>query len=98
MSGNELRSQAIAQITEREAILTNAPSRLEELWAVDVFTLGKMQACLPKDVFKSLKKTIQMGSKLDLSVAGVVAVAMKDWAISKGALLPRLLPHDQHHG
>ena len=86
MSGNELRSQAIAQITEREAILTNAPSRLEELWAVDVFTLGKMQACLPKDVFKSLKKTIQMGSKLDLSVAGVVAVAMKDWAISKGAL------------
>ena len=86
MSGNELRSQAIAQITEREATLTKAPSRLEELWAVDVFTLGKMQACLPKDVFKSLKKTIQMGSKLDLSVAGVVAVAMKDWAISKGAL------------
>ena len=86
MSGNELRSQAIAQITEREAILTNSPSRLEELWAVDVFTLGKMQACLPKDVFKSLKKTIQMGSKLDLSVAGIVAAAMKDWAISKGAL------------
>lgn len=86
MSGNELRSQAIAQITERGAILTNSPSRLEELWAVDVFTLGKMQACLPKDVFKSLKKTIQMGSKLDLSVAGTVAAAMKDWAISKGAL------------
>lgn len=86
MSGNELRTQAIAQITEREAILTNSPSRLEELWAVDVFTLGKMQACLPKDVFKSLKKTIQMGSKLDLSVAGIVAAAMKDWAISKGAL------------
>ena len=86
MSGNELRSQAIAQITEREAILTNSPSRLEELWAVDVFTLGKMQACLPKDVFKSLKRTIQMGSKLDLSVAGIVAAAMKDWAISKGAL------------
>ena len=86
MSGNELRSQAIAQITERGAILTNSPSRLEELWAVDVFTLGKMQACLPKDVFKSLKRTIQMGSKLDLSVAGIVAAAMKDWAISKGAL------------
>lgn len=86
MSGNELRSQAIAQITEREAILTNSPSRLEELWAVDVFTLGKMQACLPKDVFKSLKKTIQTGSKLDLSIAGIVAAAMKDWAISKGAL------------
>jgi glutamine synthetase len=86
MSGNELRSQAIAQITDREAIPTNSPSRLEDLWATDVFTLSKMQACLPKDIYKSLKKTIQTGSKLDLSVAGVVAAAMKDWAISKGAL------------
>ncbi len=86
MSGNELRSQAIAQITDREATPTNSPGRLEDLWATDVFTLSKMQACLPKDIYKSLKKTIQTGSKLDISVAGVVAAAMKDWATSKGAL------------
>lgn len=86
MSGNALRSQAIRQITDREVPPSKLPSRLEELWAVDVFTLGKMQACLPKDVFKSLKKTIKEGTKLDISVAGVVAAAMKDWAISKGAL------------
>ncbi len=86
MSGNALRSQAIRQITEREKMPSKLPSRLEELWAVDVFTLSKMQACLPKDVFKSLKKTIKEGNKLDISVAGVVAAAMKDWAISKGAL------------
>jgi glutamine synthetase len=86
MSGNELRFQAISQITDREKQPPKVPSRLEELWAIDVFTLNKMQACLPKDVFKSLKNTIQIGGKLDVSVAGIVAAAMKDWAISKGAL------------
>jgi glutamine synthetase len=86
MSGNELRFQAICQVTDREKLPPKVPSRLEDLWAIDVFTLSKMQACLPKDVFKSIKNTIQTGGKLDVSVAGIVAAAMKDWAISKGAL------------
>jgi glutamine synthetase len=86
MSANELRFQAICQITDREVLPPKTPKRLEELWATDVFTLSKMQACLPKDVFKSIKKTVQLGGKLDVSVAGIVAAAMKDWAISKGAL------------
>ena len=86
MSSNESRFAAISQITDREILPPKTPSRLEELWATDVFTLNKMQACLPKDVFKAIKKTVQTGGKLDVSVAGVVAAAMKDWAISKGAL------------
>jgi len=86
MSGNESRFQAICQITDREVLPPKTPSRLEEMWAIDVFSLNKMQACLPKDVFKAIKKTVQSGGKLDVSVAGVVAAAMKDWAISKGAL------------
>jgi len=86
MSGNESRFQAICQITDRELLPPKTPSRLEEMWATDVFSLNKMQACLPKDVFKAIKKTIQSGGKLDVSVAGTVAAAMKDWAISKGAL------------
>jgi glutamine synthetase len=83
---HELRTQAIAQITERLPLDKKTPKRIEELWATDVFTLNKMQACLPKGVYKSLKNTIQSGGKLDVSVADVVATAMKDWAISKGAL------------
>ncbi|NJK47646.1 glutamine synthetase type III [Candidatus Gracilibacteria bacterium] len=82
----ELRSQAISQVIDRQPMPSKIPSRLEALWTADVFTLGKMQASLPKDVFKSLKNTIQNGGKLDVSVAGIVAAAMKDWAISKGAL------------
>ncbi|MEM6611452.1 MAG: glutamine synthetase III [Cyanobacteria bacterium P01_C01_bin.72] len=83
--GYESRTQAIYQITEREPIPVGPPGRLEDLWAVDVFSLSKMKQCLPKNVFKSLKKTIEAGEQLDVSIADTVASAMKDWAISKGA-------------
>jgi len=80
------RVQAISQVTDRKALPSKIPQRLEALWATDVFTLSKMQASLPKDVFKSVKNTILTGGKLDVSIAGAVAAAMKDWATSKGAL------------
>lgn len=83
--GYESRTQAIYQITDREPIPVGAASRLEDLWAVDVFSLSKMKQCLPKAVFKSLKKTIEAGEQLDVSIADTVASAMKDWAISRGA-------------
>jgi glutamine synthetase len=86
VSGNESRVQAIYQITNREPMPVKAPKRLEDLWATDVFTLAKMQESLPKDVFKSVKKTIQTGEPLNSAVADAVALAMKDWAIGKGAL------------
>jgi glutamine synthetase len=83
--GYESRAQAIYQITDREPIPVGPPSRLEDLWAVDVFSLSKMKQCLPKAVFKSLKKTIEAGEQLDVSIADTVASAMKDWAISRSA-------------
>ncbi|WP_404788506.1 glutamine synthetase III [Altericista sp. CCNU0014] len=83
---HELRVQAVSQVTDRKPLPSKIPQRLEALWAADVFTLSKMQASLPKDVYKSVKSTIQTGGKLDVSVAGTVAAAMKDWAVSKGAL------------
>ena len=86
MSGNESRLQAIYQITTREPMPPKTPEPLENVWSTDVFNLAKMQASLPKAVFKSLKKTIQTNSELDPTVADVVASAMKDWALKKGAL------------
>ena len=56
-----------------------------EIFGEKVFNLPTMKARLPKDIYKSLLKTINDGSKLDISVAEVVANAMKDWAIEKGA-------------
>ena len=83
--GYETRNQAIYEINNREPIPVGPPSRLEDIWAADVFSLSKMKQCLPKPVFKSLKKTIQAGEQLDVSIADIVASAMKDWAIAKGA-------------
>ena len=50
-----------------------------------VFSDKVMKDKLPKDTYKALKKTIANGSHLELDVANVVASAMKDWAVEKGA-------------
>ncbi len=86
MTGNAARIQAVQNITNRQPTATTFPEPLSSLWASDVFTLAKMKESLPKEVFKSVKKTIETGAELDVSVADVVAAAMKDWALSKGAL------------
>ncbi|MBQ9673628.1 MAG: glutamine synthetase III [Ruminococcus sp.] len=49
-----------------------------------VFNDTTMKERLPKATYKALKKTIDLGEPLDISVANVVANAMKDWAIEKG--------------
>ena len=56
-----------------------------DLFASMVFNDGVMRERLPKDVYKSLRKTIDDGKDLDITVANAVANAMKDWAIEKGA-------------
>ncbi len=50
-----------------------------------VFDDRVMKSVLSDKVYKSLKKTIDRGTPLDISVANAVAAAMKDWAVSKGA-------------
>ena len=50
-----------------------------------VFNEAVMKERLPKDVFKALHKTMKEGTALDPAIANVVAAAMKDWAVSKGA-------------
>lgn len=50
-----------------------------------VFNNDIMKARLPKDTYKALQKTIEKGKHLELDVANVVANAMKNWAIEKGA-------------
>lgn len=49
-----------------------------------VFNETVMQERLPKEIFKSLKQTMEEGTALDLTVANSVANAMKNWAIEKG--------------
>jgi glutamine synthetase len=56
-----------------------------EIFGSNVFNEKVMQERLPKNVYKSLKKTIAGHQSLDPAIADVIANAMKDWAIEKGA-------------
>ena len=58
---------------------------IEEIFGENVFNDATMQERLPKKVYKELRKTIDEGKTLDPMIAEVVANAMKDWAVEKGA-------------
>ncbi len=51
----------------------------------NVFNLSVMKERLPKDIFESVENTIKEGTALDSGVADILAAAMKDWAVEKGA-------------
>ena len=59
--------------------------KVTSIFGENVFNETVMKARLPKETFKQLMKTIEDGEKLAPTVANVVANAMKDWAIEKGA-------------
>ena len=58
---------------------------VEEIFAKNVFTIGKMKQRLPRNVYKEVKKVMDQGGELSLAAADVVAKAMKDWAVENGA-------------
>jgi len=59
--------------------------KVAEIFGKNVFNESVMRERLPKTVFKKMKKTIEDGAELDPSIANVVAHAMKEWAIERGA-------------
>src|SRR3954468_18420227 len=63
----------------------SASDNLTKLFGSNVFSDRAMKERLPKDTYRALKETIEKGTPLTLEVANVVANAMKDWAIEKGA-------------
>ena len=56
-----------------------------QMFGENVFNDAVQKETLPKEVYKALRATIESGKQLDVSIAGSVAAAMKDWAVSKGA-------------
>ncbi|HVN97796.1 MAG TPA: glutamine synthetase III [Syntrophorhabdaceae bacterium] len=58
---------------------------LTEVFGLNVFSDKVMKQLLPKETYKALKETIEKGTSLKSDVADVVANAMKDWAIARGA-------------
>jgi glutamine synthetase len=82
------RMNAVAAVTSYKPIekplnFSETPSK--DLFGVNVFGDSVMRERLPKTVYKAMRRTIDHGEKLDISVADAVAIAMRDWAIEKGA-------------
>ncbi len=58
---------------------------LAEIFGSQVFSDAVMRVRLPKNIYRQLRRTIEEGAELDPTVAEVVAAAMKDWAVERGA-------------
>ena len=58
---------------------------IQEYFGCLAFDDTTMKERLPKDTYKSLRKTIDENKHLDIGVANIVANAMKDWAIERDA-------------
>ena len=82
------REAAIDAVTSwstdgRRAPKPSAPMR--QLFGSNVFSDDLMRSRLPENVYKIIRETIKRGAPLDASVADVVASAMKEWALERGA-------------
>ena len=70
---------------ERNGGAVTRGADLESKFGANVFGLVEMKARLPKSVYKALLATIEEGREIDLTIADAVAVAMKEWALERGA-------------
>ncbi|HET8625476.1 MAG TPA: glutamine synthetase III [Gemmatimonadales bacterium] len=64
---------------------STTPPRVDAIFGSDTFSRAIMRQRLPKEVYRSLIRTVDRGEPLDPEVASVVAATMKDWAIENGA-------------
>ena len=87
MTANIVRLAAIKDVRAYEppAAFFDVAEETGSIFGENVFSLSVMQKRLPTSVFRSVAATIQKGEALDPAVADVVASAMKDWAMEKGA-------------
>ena len=88
MSSMNARKKAIATIaamTPAEQNVDYVQHPVTEVFGINVFNDSVMRSRLPKATYKALKATIDNGKTMEPAVADVVANAMKDWAIERGA-------------
>src|ERR1035437_1691221 len=88
MGSTNARSAAIAALTSFKSVaprINYEETPIKDLFASNVFSEEVQRERLPKLVFMKLQQTIKKGVQLDPAIADSVAIAMKDWAIEKGA-------------
>src|SRR6516165_1869465 len=88
MQATRAREAAAAAITSWPISGRRAPrstTSIRQLFGVNVFSDEVMRSRLPENVYKALRNTIKKGAPVDPGIADVVAAAMKEWAIERGA-------------
>lgn len=79
------RKQAYQDVLQRKPQPIEKISKVSDLFGENVFHLEVMREYLPDEAYKSIKAAISNGTRIDRRVADMVATAMKDWALTKGA-------------
>ncbi len=82
------RWEALQTVRFREPVKSSVDYRVtpvSEIFGINVFNRHVMRTLLPKAVYKALVRCLDYGEQLDPAMADIVANAMKDWAITKGA-------------
>jgi glutamine synthetase len=89
--GKNPRFEAIREISHRQPRLTPSPQdekghrlKVSDYFGMNTFGPAQMRQKLPNDVFQKLLSTLESGKRLDPSIAGPVAHAIKEWALERG--------------
>ncbi len=88
MSKANPRWQAIQTVQDRKAVKSSVDysyTPVGDLFGSNVFSRANMRTLLPKNAYVGLTRCLDHGDPLDPSLADIVANAMKDWAVSRGA-------------
>ena len=80
-----LRFTALAEVQKKQPVEVAERGRASELFACNVFHEEAMRQRMTREAFESVMASIRKGCKIDRHVADQVAIAMRDWAISRGA-------------
>lgn len=79
-----LRFKAIEKLSSSPLKEYKVERKLSEYFCENVFTLEKMREYLTKAAFSEMTNAVEKGKKIDRAIADQIAIAMKDWAMSKG--------------
>ncbi|MCB9426793.1 MAG: glutamine synthetase III [Flavobacteriales bacterium] len=79
-----LRFEALKQTLNYKEIEVVQKEKRSDLFGLHVFNQSKMRQYLSKEAYSSVKKAIEKGTKINRNIADVIAIGMKEWAMSKG--------------
>ena len=80
-----LRFNALTELQKKKPIVVVEKGKRSQLFAAHVFNEEAMHQRMTLEVFESVMQAIRKGTKIDRKIADQVALAMRDWAIEKGA-------------